>query len=150
MVGSPPPLWPGRAERLPELIAELRAHGVAQWARKSMASRLGYRFPPQGVEWWAELMGRTDLESQIGFMSNVECADIRADLPRIACPTLVITAEGSGVATVNETRAWQCQIPGAELLVVPGNSYHVAASDPDICARETLAFIRRHPGSAAG
>jgi pimeloyl-ACP methyl ester carboxylesterase len=149
VVGSPPPLWPGRAERLPALIAELRQHGVAHWARHSMGSRLGERFPAAGIAWWAELMGRTDLESQIGFMSLIETADIRADLPSIRCPTLVVTSEGSGVASVEETRAWQRQIPESELLVVPGNSYHVAASDPDLCARETLAFIERHAGRPA-
>jgi pimeloyl-ACP methyl ester carboxylesterase len=142
VVGSPP-LWPGRAERLPALIADLRRLGVADWARHSMASRLGERFPAAGIAWWSELMGATDLESQIGFMSNIETADIRADLPSIHCPTLVITSEGSGVASVEETRAWQRQIAGSELLVVPGSSYHVAASDSDLCARETLAFIER-------
>jgi pimeloyl-ACP methyl ester carboxylesterase len=143
VVGSPPPLWPGRSERLPQLIAELRRLGVAAWARHSMGSRLGSRFPQAGIDWWADLMGRTDLESQIGFMTHIETADIRADLPRIQCPTLVITSEGSGVASVDETRAWQTQIPRSELLIVPGSSYHVAASDPDLCARETLAFIER-------
>lgn len=143
VVGSPPPVWPGRAERLPGLIDELRRFGVAQWARKSMGSRLGASFPAAGIEWWAKLMGRTDMESQIGFMTHIETADIRADLPRIRCPTLVITSEGSGVASVEETRAWQRDIQASELLVVPGSSYHVAASDPDRCARETLAFIER-------
>ena len=108
-----------------------------------MGSRLGEGFPPAGIAWWADLMGRTDMESQIGFMSHIETADIRADLPNIACPTLVITTEGSGVASVEETRGWQERIAGSELLVVPGGSYHVAASDPDRCARETLAFIER-------
>ncbi|MCC6532668.1 MAG: alpha/beta fold hydrolase [Burkholderiales bacterium] len=144
VVGSPPPLWPGRAERLPALIAELRRLGVARWAREGMASRLGDRFPAAGMAWWSDLMGRTDLESQVGFMTTIECADIRAELARIACPTLVITSEASGVASVEQTRAWARSIARSELCVVPGNSYHVAASDPDRCARETLAFIRRH------
>jgi pimeloyl-ACP methyl ester carboxylesterase len=147
IVGSPPPLWPGRAERLPALIAELEANGVRSWAQASMGSRLGDRFPAEGVRWWIDLMGKTDMDSQIGFMTNIECADIRADLPAIRCPTLVITAEGSGVATVQETREWQQQIPHSELLVIPGNSYHVAASDPDRCAMETLAFIQRTRGA---
>ena len=33
---------------------------------------------------------------------------------------------------------------GAELLVLPGNSYHVAASDADACAQAALAFIKRN------
>jgi len=146
VVGSPPPLWPGRAEHLPELIAELERDGVAARAHKSMTSRLGDRFPKEGIAWWCDLMGRTDLHSQIGFMRHIECADIRADLPNIVCPTLVITSEGSGVASVEETRVWQRSIRTSELLVLPGNSYHVAASDADRCAQETLAFIRRNAG----
>jgi pimeloyl-ACP methyl ester carboxylesterase len=74
-------------------------------------------------------------------MPTIACADIRPDLPRIACPTLVITAEESGLASVEATRAWQQTIPDSTLLVLPGNSYHVAASDAEKCARATLDFI---------
>jgi len=142
VVGSPPPLWPGRAEKLSALIAELRALGVEGWARKTMGSRLGSAFPQEGIEWWIRHMGRTDLESQIGFMRHIECADIRADLPRIQCPTLVLTSSGSGVASVAETREWQCSIPGAELQILDSDSYHIAASDAAACALATLDFIR--------
>jgi pimeloyl-ACP methyl ester carboxylesterase len=58
-------------------------------------------------------------------------------------PTLVITTEGSGLASVEETRAWQQIIPNSDLLVLPGNSYHVAASHAIQCAQATLAFIER-------
>jgi hypothetical protein len=44
---------------------------------------------------------------------------------------------------VEATRAWQTLIPRSELLVLPGDSYHVAASDADRCAMETVAFIAR-------
>jgi pimeloyl-ACP methyl ester carboxylesterase len=143
VVGSPPPYWAGRAERLPGIIADLRALGVEGWARQSMDSRLGSHFPAQGVEWWIRHMARTDMESQIGFMTHIECADIRTDLPRIACPTLVLASSGSGVASVDETRAWQQQIPDSELRVLQSDSYHVAASDALACARATKDFLRR-------
>ena len=81
-------------------------------------------------------------------MPTIACADIRADLPRIACPTLVITPEESGLASVEATRAWQQTIPDSTLLVLPGNSYHVAASDAEKCARATLDFISRRRDAA--
>ena len=90
-------------------------------------------------------MGRTAVSTQIGFMKTIACADIRADVPKIACPTLVITTDGSGLASVDQTRAWQQQIPNSTLLVLPGNSYHVAASHAVRCAEETREFIERHP-----
>ena len=80
-------------------------------------------------------------------MGTIACADIRADLRRISCPTLVITADGSGLASVDETRAWQQQISNSSLLVLPGNSYHVAASHAERCAEATLDFIARNRGA---
>ena len=141
VVGTPPPLREGAAARVPELIEEFEKHGVEHWARRTMVNRLGDRFPGAGIEWWTRFMGRTAVSTQIGFMATIACADIRADLPRIACPTLVITTEESGLASVAETRAWQETIPKSELLVLPGNSYHVAASDAERCAQATLEFI---------
>jgi len=142
VVGSPPPRY-DVAARVASLTAEIEQHGVEHWARRTMAGRLGSRFPPEGIEWWVQLMARTPVSSQLCFVRNIHNADITADLPRIQCPTLVITTEGSGLASVEETRAWQIKIPRSSLLVLPGDSYHVAASDADCCARATLDFITR-------
>ena len=144
VAGTPTPFREGAAERVPALVEDFERLGVEHWARESMGGRLGSSFPPEGVEWWTQFMGRTAVSTQVGFMGTIACADIRADVPKIACPTLVITTEGSGLASVEETRAWQQTIPDSELLVVPGDSYHVAASDAEQCAQATLAFIRRH------
>src|SRR5512132_318283 len=144
VIGSPPPLRKG-AERIPELTREFETQGVEHWARRTMAGRLGDRFPAEGVDWWIKFMGRTPLSTLVGFNASINYSDIRADVPKIACPTLVITTDESGLASVDETRAWQEQIPGSELLVIPGNSYHVATTHADRCAEATLDFIaRRH------
>ena len=146
VVGTPPPMREGAAERAPELAEEFERLGVEHWARRTMAGRLGGTFPAEGVEWWIKFMGRTAVSTQIGFMKTIACADIRADLPKIRCPTFVITTDGSGLASVEETRAWQQQIANSTLLVLPGNSYHVAASHAERCAEATLGFIARNSG----
>jgi 3-oxoadipate enol-lactonase len=146
VAGTPPPLRAGAAERVPELNAAFERDGVEAWARATMAGRLGSDFPPAGVEWWIRFMGRTAVSTQLGFMATIACADIRADLPKIRCPTLVVTTEGSGLASVAETRQWQQQIADAELVVLPGDSYHVAASHAAECAAAAFAFIARNEG----
>ena len=88
-------------------------------------------------------MGRAPLSTIVGFNATINYSDIRADVPKIGCPTLVITTDESGLASVDETRAWQETIPKSELLVIPGNSYHVAASDAGRCAEAVLDFIAR-------
>jgi 3-oxoadipate enol-lactonase len=145
VIGSPPPLRKG-AERIPALTEEFETLGIEHWARRTMAGRLGDRFPPAGVEWWIKFMGRAPLSTIVGFNATINYSDIRADIAKIRCPTLVITTDESGLASVEETRAWQQTIPKSELLVVPGNSYHVAASDAERCAQATHEFIDRHGG----
>lgn len=146
VAGTPPPRR-GVGPR-PELMKEFEEKGVGHWVRRTMAGRLGGGFPREGVEWWIQLMGRTALSTQLGFMPTIADADITDALPRIRCPTLVITTENSGLGSVEEMRAWQRMIPRSELLVLPGDSYHVAASDADRCALATLDFIKRTAGAA--
>jgi len=149
VVGTPPPFRVGVAERVPALTDMLENQGVAYWARENMGDRLGSNFPPEGVTWWTNFMGQTALSTQLGFMKTIACADIRADVPNIACPTLVMTTEGSGLASVDETRAWQQMIPNSELKVFPGDSYHVAATHAAQGVQAALEFIeRRDPDRA--
>ncbi|MBI3514093.1 MAG: alpha/beta hydrolase [Proteobacteria bacterium] len=144
VVGTPAPFRVGQAEKIPALLRDFETHGVEYWARQNMAGRLGAAFPPEGYEWWCRFMARTAVTTQLGFMPTIAIADITADLPKITCPTLVITSEESGLGSVAETRAWQQQIATSELLVLPGNSYHVAASHAEQAAQATLDFIKRH------
>ncbi len=146
VVGSPPPFRDGAAENVPNLVRMFEEHGVEYWARQNMASRLGSAFPREGHEFWVKYMGRTAVSTQLGFMGTIACADIRADIPKIRCPTLVITTENSGLGPVAAMRAWQEQIPGSELVVFPGDSYHVAATHADPAADATLDFLKRRGG----
>lgn len=148
VIGTPPPVY-DVAARVESLTAEIERDGIEGWARRSMAGRLGSKFPAAGVEWWIKHMSKTPVSSQICFVRNIPKADITADLPKIQCPTLVITTEGSALGSVATTRAWQQLIPNSTLLVLPGDSYHVAASDADRCAQETREFIQRRAVTAA-
>ncbi|MGE0557034.1 MAG: alpha/beta fold hydrolase [Burkholderiales bacterium] len=146
VIGTPQALRPG-AEQIPALIEEYETKGAEHWARRTMAGRLGEHFPEEGVEWWTRFMGRAPVSSLIGFNRGINYADIRAELPKIRCPTLVITTEESGLGTVDRTREWQEQIRNSRLLVLPGKSYHVAASDAEACAQATLRFITEAAGT---
>jgi 3-oxoadipate enol-lactonase len=146
VVGTPPPAWDRGGVKAAHAVDELDKIGVEGWARKNMGGRLGSSFPKEGVEWWTQLMGKTALSSLAGFGDTVPYTDVSADLPRIQCPTLVITTERSALGSVESTRAWQTTIPNSELVVLPGDSYHVAATDPDLCAEATLKFIMRNAG----
>ena len=143
VAGSPPPI---RADKdtMSARVKEIEDYGIEHWARRSMAGRLGSKFPKAGAEWWIKYMARNPVSSQISFVGSINFSDITNDVKKITCPMLVITTEGSGLASVEDTRAWQQQVPGSELVVLPGDSFHVAATDPDRCAQALLDFIARN------
>ena len=130
-------------DRAQSWFEHLEQKGVESWARWTMPGRLGEKFPAAGAEWWAQLMGKTPLSSQLGFIPMVPCINLAADLPHIQCPTLVVASHGAGLASVADTRVWQEKIPRSELIPLAGDSYHVAATEPDRYAKATVEFIQR-------
>jgi pimeloyl-ACP methyl ester carboxylesterase len=62
---------------------------------------------------------------------------------RIRCPTLVV-----GTDTKHRGRevfeSWQKTIPNSELVMLPVDGYHAAATDPDMTAKAVREFIDRH------
>lgn len=124
-------------------LEHIEQKGVESWARWTMPGRLGSSTGPEMMEGWAKLMGRTPLSTQLGFIRSVPAIDVRPDLPSIRCPTLVVTTDGSGLGSVEVVRAWQQAIPKSEFMVVPGDSYHVAATHPEVSAEAMLDFIQR-------
>lgn len=127
---------------------EIETHGVGHWVRRTMGNRLGTVMPPEGREWWARMMEMTPASTQAGFLDYLHGIDVRPVLPAIRCPTLVvITGDPNNPAQnltgVASTRAWQSTIPQSELLVIPNDSFHVAATAPDEAAHATLQFIDR-------
>jgi 3-oxoadipate enol-lactonase len=135
-----------RADRhtIQERVREVEEQGIEHWARRSMGGRLGSAFPKEGVEWWIRYMARTAVSTEAGFCATINFSDITQDVANIRCPMLVLTTSESGLASVEETKAWQQKVPHSELVVLPGDSFHAAATDPDACAQATLEFIRRH------
>ena len=144
VIGVPPAPKQTLQPTIREWIAHMEQHGVRSWAEMTMRGRLGSKASKAHLDWWTDLMGRTALSTQMGFMRMVPGLDVTPELPRIQCPTLVVTSTGSGLGSVADTEAWQKTIPRSELLVVEGDSYHVAASDPDIVAPAVRAFVDRN------
>jgi len=123
----------------------VRSHGVASWARETMGARLGSTMPAAAVDWWVELCAATPLSTVLGLMRVVHTIDVTPLLPRVVCPTLVITTD-SIRRPLALTRAWADLLPRVEVVALPGDAYHPAASDPDACAAIAAAFVARVDG----
>jgi pimeloyl-ACP methyl ester carboxylesterase len=142
IVSSPASLGESLGSVLPEWTRMVREHGVRHWAAQTMGPRLGSAMPAEGVRWWTDMMGRTPRSTMLAIFPTLAEVDVRPLLPAIRCPALVVTTTGSRLGTVDAIESWQRTIAGSRLLVLETDSYHVAASHPDLAAREVLDFIR--------
>lgn len=140
--GTPAKGAPGGKADLTSFPAWIRKDGVRGWAAATMASRLGSDASPEMMKWWTdELMGKASPAACIGYSGAAAVMDLEPILGKITASTLVVTTEASPLQPVGAARAYQEKIPKSKLLVLPGNSYHIAAVRPQECATRTLQFI---------
>jgi 3-oxoadipate enol-lactonase len=142
VLGTPAKGATGGKADLTTFPAMIRKEGVRGWAAATMRSRLGSDASSEMMTWWTDdLMGKATPEACIGYSGAVDKMDLEPILGKITAPTLVVTTEGSPLQPVSAARAYQEKIPKSRLLVLPGDSYHIAAVRPVECANQVLQFI---------
>ena len=140
VVGVTPPTT--AAATYGQWLAQIKSEGVVAFARATMAGRLGTKASPEEVEWWVEnIQGRSPRSTLIGYMGWVHGLDLREEVKKVRCPTLIITTTGSGLRTVASVKEWQSQIRGSQLLVLESDAWHAAAALPDACAKAAAEFL---------
>jgi 3-oxoadipate enol-lactonase len=140
LIGVTPPLT--SAAGVDAWVERIESKGVRDWARHTMQGRLGSKISAAEVDWWVEnLTGKTPLSTLQGYLRWVPSLDIRADVEKITCPTLIMTTTGSGLRTVDSVKAWQPRIKNSQLLILEGDAWHAAGAYPDRCAQAALEFL---------
>ena len=120
----------------------IRTKGVWQWAADTMHSRLGSSASETQVKWWTnELMGKTHVRAAYSASASRIDMELEDELPRITAPTLIVTTQESGLQSVEAVKRYARRIPNSQVIVLPGDSYHIAAVEPDLCAQHALRFI---------
>jgi 3-oxoadipate enol-lactonase len=121
---------------------KIRLKGVRQWAAETMRSRLGSTASDAQIKWWTELMGATSDHAALSSSSSLVTMDLDDRLPLIKAPTLIVTTQESGLQSVEAVERYAARIPDARVIVVPGDSYHIAAVEPELCAQHALRFMQ--------
>lgn len=120
----------------------IRSKGVRQWAAETMRARLGSAASEAQLQWWAnELMGKSSARAAFAASSSRIGMELEHELAKITAPTLIVTTQESGLQSVEAVERAAKRIPRAQVIVLPGDSYHIAAVEPDLCAEHALRFI---------
>ena len=96
------------------------------------------------------LVRRLGLSTMMGYLRWVPGMDIRDDVARISCPTLIINTTGSSMRAADSYKEWQPRIRDSKLVTIEGDAWHAAGAYPDACAEETLNFIERNAAHIKG
>ena len=120
----------------------IRDKGVRQWAAETMRARLGSKASDAQLRWWTEeLMGRSSARAAYAASSSRIGMELEHELARVTAPTLIVTTQESGLQSVAAVERYAGRIAQSRVIVLPGDSYHIAAVEPDLCASHALQFI---------
>ena len=96
------PMWAegeGRIVHQHDISGSVTARGTEQWARDTMARRLGSGVTDAQREWWIALMAATDGDLIARAARANATLDLRPRLHQIDAPALAITSKGSPLST---------------------------------------------------
>lgn len=140
VIAASPPLV--SAKKVPQWQTQIENEGVKAWAHATMKARLGTQVSQAEINWWVdEVQGKTPVSTLLGYLNWIPHLDLRQEVLKIICPTLIISASASGLRSIDEVKEWQEKMLNAELFVVDGDAWHPAAAYPKICARKATDWL---------
>jgi pimeloyl-ACP methyl ester carboxylesterase/DNA-binding winged helix-turn-helix (wHTH) protein len=127
-------------------VAELRAYLQRGWGSgATMRAIVPDRYLTPALRAWAaraEQEGASPGAALDLLDMNLDI-DVRARLPEVGVPTVVLHAEGDRVVAVGNGRALAAAIPGARLVEVPGDDHAFLFGERGRLARELCALVDR-------
>ena len=120
---------------MPKMTAEVTRRMVAWPETVTWAKRLGLAGATLDEELWHELAGSfADLDMAL-YMHTLEMLgehDAADVLPDVDVPVLVIAGDRDLFTPRSAAERMVREIPGAELMVVPGGTHYVAVEQPEL------------------
>lgn len=99
------------------------------------------------VDWWAGYLRQSSSPgAAIAYFRMNAQIDVRAVLPAVHVPTLILHSVGDRINPVGGGRYLSSQIAGARLVELPGADHHPWASEPELVIAEIEEFVTGQRG----
>ncbi|KMN77943.1 3-oxoadipate enol-lactonase [Chromobacterium sp. LK11] len=136
----------GETEAWRQRAAQVRAEGMAELAANAHLRWFSAGFcaqAPDTVEQARAWLAATPPDGYAACCEALADADLRADLPRIAAPTLLIAGRQDPVTTAAQAEAMAAAMPDARLALLPAS--HLSNLEaPFAFEQALLAFLDAH------
>jgi len=126
----------------------MRTMGSKGW---SEAVNTANRFPdgtdPGLMTWYADEMGKSDVEVLIALAKFNSTADVSALLPRIEAPTLGLYPSNGVTASGDQQELLRRSVKHAQVVHLPGSHHMIWVTAPATCAQQMLYFMASQDGT---
>lgn len=133
------------SERVDDWFAPLDRGEAAEFFQQDTERRFGTSHPGR-TSWIISEILRTPVQTIAELHRWVVGVDLTADLPRIACPTMIVAGERDTLTDLSDARLMQQHIPDARLQVIEGHPHNVGYTHPHLVA----AIVRRFLDEISG
>lgn len=141
-------LFPAMAKML--FVNPFAPHIAAQVARgegtveRFLKRSTGSAIDAAGVAQYARLFGTSaHCAGALAMMANWDLAPLKADLPNLAAPLLVLHGENDAAIPIAAAREATALVPGAAFEALPGLGHLAHEEAPEIVAARIGAFFER-------
>ena len=105
---------------------------------------------PRFKDWWARFLRAAASPGAVrALFETYEALDVRAALPAISAPTLILHRRGDLIAPLAIAQPFVDLIPNAKLVEFPGDDHFLPVGDSDAVIDEIEEFLTGRPGSRA-
>ncbi|MFH1301473.1 MAG: alpha/beta hydrolase [Planctomycetota bacterium] len=96
---------------------------------------------PAFIEWFLDESARNDPEFLARFVTLMASVDLRDQLGKIQCPTLIVVPGNDPLGPIDYYQVFRERIPNVEFVVYDGLPHNITDAVPDRCAEELKRFL---------
>ena len=132
----------------------LRPEQMAAWLQRlqsawGLATSLEHFAPSLAADeaarhWWARMLRQAASRNSLpAILRGFASVDVRARLPTLRAPTLIVQREADRIVRAGVARYLAARIPGAELCLLPGEDHLLWAGDSGAVLDALEDFVQR-------
>ncbi len=125
--------------------AAIEKYGVAEWCRRTLHWRMDVSRAPAGmVDWVPNEMAKTPTHVAVAAFKLFSTADLRACLPRIAAPTLLVVGSTCTEQRKRHMGEMRDALPHGKLVEIQGFDHGLNFLAPDAVVAEIKRFLAEY------
>lgn len=125
------------------LVPRLFAWGAGEAAVERMIRDTGSTIGPEGVALYARLVRNPGhIAGALGMMADWDLKPLVRDLPRLACPLLLVVGTKDRAIPADDALAVRERLPGADIVRLPGLGHLAHEERPEEVAAVVERFAR--------